>query len=97
VRGHALTGDDRVRAYAIERLMCDFALSSADLVTRFGAAARPVLARAAAIAQGDAAELLATTGTGFEVTETGRPFVRSICAELDGYFGRQNASHSPAV
>src|SRR5690606_32859578 len=49
-RGIALSQDDRLRAWVIERLMCDFAFSASEASARFGQAAVPVLAEAALIA-----------------------------------------------
>ncbi|TIN59800.1 MAG: coproporphyrinogen III oxidase, partial [Mesorhizobium sp.] len=43
VRGVALSDDDRVRGWIIERLMCDFAFSAVDLVERFGKAGEQLL------------------------------------------------------
>ena len=97
-RGIALDMEDRVRGYAIERLMCDFRLSGADIKRRFGVDAEPVLAdaeRLLASAEPDGI-LFAEDGT-IRVTERGRPFVRSICAALDPYFAVGGARHSVAV
>ncbi|MBS0244559.1 MAG: radical SAM protein, partial [Proteobacteria bacterium] len=96
-KGMALGDDDRVRAYAIERLMCDFRLSTQDLAARFGTAAAPVLADAARIVGADRDGLVMPTDDGFEMTELGKPFVRTICAGLDSYFGAKPATHSVAV
>ncbi|MGE0699663.1 MAG: oxygen-independent coproporphyrinogen III oxidase [Hyphomicrobiaceae bacterium] len=97
VKGIALSADDRVRAWVIERLMCDFRLSARDMVVAFGEAARPVLADAACVAGYDDDGLLAVTDDGIEVTERGRPFVRSICAAFDRYFAGRPGTHSAAV
>src|SRR5690606_18729328 len=42
-KGVAFTPEDRVRAYVIERLMCDFSVSLERLRELFGAEANPVL------------------------------------------------------
>lgn len=97
VRGIALTQDDRARAYAIERLMCDFRLSTHDLVAAFGEAARPVLSVAASVAGRDDEGLVRMTGDALEVTPLGRPFVRSICAQFDSYLNSTSGGHSVAV
>jgi oxygen-independent coproporphyrinogen-3 oxidase len=96
-RGFAVSSDDRVRAFLIERLMCDFRVSMRALVDRFGEAARPVLARIGDVARGDADGLVTLDDDRLEVTERGRPFVRSICAEFDAYLGGSRARHSMAV
>jgi len=96
-RGRALDDDDRMRAYVIERLMCDLTFSGADLRARYGSAAADVIADAEALVDGDTDGLLAATADGFVVTERGRPFVRSICSCFDSYFGQGTARHSAGV
>jgi oxygen-independent coproporphyrinogen-3 oxidase len=96
-RGVALGEEDRVRAYAIERLMCEFRLSGAEMRQRFGAEATKVIAEAEAIATEGGDAVLVKDGQTFRVTERGRPFVRSICARLDPYFAVGSARHSLAV
>jgi oxygen-independent coproporphyrinogen-3 oxidase len=96
-RGVALGEEDRVRAYAIERLMCEFRLSGADLRERFGGEAAKVLAEADEIVGEEGGGVLVKDGQTFRVTERGRPFVRSICARLDPYFAAGAARHSLAV
>ena len=97
VRGIALTDDDRARAWAIERLMCDFRLSARDFVDVFGETARPILADAATLVGRDEDGLVSMTDDGLELTERGRPFVRSICSAFDRYFSGTRAGHSAAV
>jgi oxygen-independent coproporphyrinogen-3 oxidase len=96
-RGIELSMDDRVRAYVIERLMCDGTFSRSDIERRFGAAAGPVLADAELLVQSDQGGLVAATADGFRVTEAGRPFVRTICACFDAYMGTEGARYSPGV
>ncbi len=96
-RGVALGAEDRVRAHAIERLMCEFRLSGAELRQRFGSEAAKVLAEADEIVAEDDDGILVKDGQTFRVTEEGRPFVRSICARLDPYFTVGAARHSLAV
>jgi oxygen-independent coproporphyrinogen-3 oxidase len=97
VRGAALSAEDRVRAYAIERLMCDFRLRGADLRARYGAEAEPVIADADRISSADSDGVLAWEDDTLWITERGRPFVRSICAAFDPYLAGGTARHSPAV
>lgn len=96
-RGIALSEEDRVRAFTIERLMCDFEFSAVALKEKFGAAADPVVDEAEALVSTDRDGLVARTPTGFKVTELGKPFVRSICACFDAYLGLGNAKHALAV
>ncbi|MEZ5818365.1 MAG: oxygen-independent coproporphyrinogen III oxidase [Hyphomicrobiaceae bacterium] len=96
-RGIALSADDKVRAYLIERLMCDFRVSPEDLVSQFGEAARPILDDVASVLDRDEDGFLAFTGDAVEVTDRGRPFVRSICARFDSYLTHGAGTHSTAV
>ncbi len=96
-RGIELDSDDRVRGYAIERLMCDFRLSGAEVRRRFGDDAERVLADVERFAATDSEGLLYAEDGTIRVTERGRPFVRSICAAIDPYFGVGGARHSLAV
>ena len=96
-RGVALTGDDRVRGHAIERLMCQFALDFAELRQRFGAAAEPVIADAVAFADTDGDGLVRLLPGQMKVTDAGRPFVRTVAAALDAYLADDKARYSKAV
>jgi oxygen-independent coproporphyrinogen-3 oxidase len=96
-KGIALDDDDRLRARVIERLMCDLTFSESALTAEFGRRALPVIAEARAIAAAEADGLVARTPDGFRVTETGRPFVRTVCSRFDAYLARGTARHSAAV
>lgn len=97
-RGIALSEDDRVRGYVIERLMCDFTFSAADLEQRFpGQSARAVVAEAEEVMAADRDGFVQRTIDGFLVTAEGRPFVRTICARFDTYLGTKAAQHAIAV
>jgi oxygen-independent coproporphyrinogen-3 oxidase len=97
VRGAVLTCEDRVRAGVIERLMCDFEVSTAELRQTFGVAAETVIDEALALAEADPDGLVEMAGTTLRVTERGRPFVRAICACFDAYLGTSEAKHALAV
>lgn len=88
VRGHEMAGDDALRAYLIERLMCAFFVSWRDLKQRFGAQAARVRFEVEEAARRDRDELVAVTEDGIRVTDRGRPFVRSVCAWFDPYLSR---------
>jgi oxygen-independent coproporphyrinogen-3 oxidase len=96
-RGIELTEEDRVRAYVIERLMCDLSFSDAELRRRFGCAAEAIIGEARALLEADEDGLLQETGDGFAVTERGRSFVRSICACFDSYLDTGGAHYSMGV
>ncbi|MER9442268.1 oxygen-independent coproporphyrinogen III oxidase [Mesorhizobium sp. M0340] len=97
VRGIALSEDDRVRGWIIERLMCDFAFSAIELVRRFGEAGQRHLLKASSTALHGPARLLELDGDRFVVPAESRPFVRSIAAKFDRYFETGTARHSVTV
>jgi oxygen-independent coproporphyrinogen-3 oxidase len=96
-RGKALTDDDAARGGIIEELMCTYGFAADEALERYGAAARPVIDEARAMAGDDADGLVRFAGGRFEITDTGRPFVRSVCARFDAYLRRAPARHSVAV
>ncbi|MGI9373464.1 MAG: oxygen-independent coproporphyrinogen III oxidase [Hyphomicrobiales bacterium] len=96
-KGFTLTYDDAVRAYTIERLMCDFELSYAMLRDTFGASSQEVIREAMAFAAYDQDRLCAATPYGLIVTAKGKPFIRTICAWFDTYLKNGKAKHSLAV
>lgn len=97
VRGFALSNADRMRAWVIERLMCDFSFSRCALLSQFGEGARGVIAKAELLAASDQDRIFMRAGNRFVVTERGKPFVRSIAAAFDAYLGQGTARHSVAV
>lgn len=97
VRGFELSQADRVRAFVIERLLCDFAFSAGTLKAHFGALADPVINDARYFAESDPDGLFSRVGDRFVVTDRGRPFVRSVAASFDAYLGTRAATHSTAV
>ncbi len=96
-RGYALTGEDKARAFVIERLMCDMAFPAAALKARFPDQAEALLTEARHILEADMDGLMEPMGEGFRITEKGRPFVRSICACFDAHLGEAQALHSVGV
>ncbi|MFO1088634.1 MAG: oxygen-independent coproporphyrinogen III oxidase [Hyphomicrobiales bacterium] len=97
VRGIALSDDDRMRGYAIERLMCEHRLIRDELLEKFPDLADELLSEIEYLADNDPDRLIERTDDGFAVTSTGRPFVRAICASFDPYFAKGTAKHSIAV
>ncbi|WP_428424765.1 oxygen-independent coproporphyrinogen III oxidase [Pararhizobium sp.] len=97
VRGIALSDDDRVRRWVIEKLMCDFRFSSDDALRRFGTPADEVMMQAKRLAAMENDALCEWRDDGFEITAKGRPFVRLIAARFDTYFTAATARHSAAV
>lgn len=99
VRGHEMSAEDAARGLVIERLMCDFTFPAEELRARFGKLAEPIIAQADALCDADEEDMIAprALGAGFEVTDKGRIFVRSICAKFDAYLGKGTAQHSAGV
>ncbi len=97
VRGIAFAGDDALRGFVVERLMCDGVLSRSELVHRFGAPAGEVIAELSEFAAADADGLISEEAGVFRLTPRGAVFVRSVCARLDPYLRQGEARHSMAV
>jgi oxygen-independent coproporphyrinogen-3 oxidase len=96
VKGFVLSEDDRVRAAAIERLMCDFAADLAAIGGQHAAVLRDEFAERIAFLLGaDVDRMVRIEGHRVAVTEAGRPFVRLIASALDRYL--PGARHSQAV
>lgn len=97
-KGFVLTGDDRVRGAAIERLMCDLEVDL-DAVAGTGASAlrAEFEQRLATILWTDTSAMARLAGNRIEVTQQGRPFVRLIASALDRYLAAGTARHSAAV
>ncbi|MBX3596899.1 MAG: oxygen-independent coproporphyrinogen III oxidase [Rhizobiaceae bacterium] len=94
-RGIALTQDDRIRGWVIERLMCDFALDTNRLLEQFGPAAKPVLAEAGLLAQAHDNYGFERCGDSYIVSD--RTLARMVAAHFDPYLAKGNARHSVAV
>ncbi|MEQ1670752.1 MAG: oxygen-independent coproporphyrinogen III oxidase, partial [Hyphomicrobium sp.] len=84
-RGHRFTADDKMRAYVIERLMCDFSFSWVDLEQKFGSRASAIRREADEIVACDMDQLVANSRDAFSLTERGKVLVRNICAHFDAY------------
>lgn len=97
-RGVAFSVDDKIRAAAIEQVMCDLRLDAVDLTTRFGDLAGPVkaIARGASKSLPDGLITPDDNG-GFQITELGRPFLRNIASLFDAYVDEDAARYSRAV
>lgn len=97
VRGYALTGEDRARAYVIERIMCDFGFSFTDVADRFPAFAAVISGEAKAFAASDKDGLCRIEEGRFRLTPTGRPFARTVAAVFDVHLASGRGRHSVAV
>ncbi|WP_332702200.1 oxygen-independent coproporphyrinogen III oxidase [Devosia sp.] len=95
-RGFALSATDRLHGFAIEALLCRFALRR-DELAHFGAAGKALFDAACIIAAADPDGMMHADAKCFSVTERGRPFVRAIAAKFDIYLATSTARHSLAV
>lgn len=85
-RGRRLTDDDRLRARAIERLMCDMRLDLAALGQEFGLDAGARLADALTrLASAERDGLVKRRGQRLEVTPAGRLLVHRLAAAFDAH------------
>ena len=96
VRGHALSLDDRVRARAIERLLCDFRFDIDALQAEFGDAARRLLPVASRLVVEEPAALEGTAEQ-FAIRRGSRHRARIVAAAFDAYLGTSGARHSLAI
>ncbi|WP_135448108.1 MULTISPECIES: oxygen-independent coproporphyrinogen III oxidase [Tabrizicola] len=94
-RGHAFAGEDTLRARIIEALMCDFAVSKAELLRDFDVTP----ARLDAMFQkavGQFGDMVRLTDETFAIPERAKPLTRMIARAFDAYDSAQ-ARHSSAV
>ncbi|WP_429930083.1 oxygen-independent coproporphyrinogen III oxidase [Agrobacterium vitis] len=96
-RGIALSSDDRVRAAVIEKIMCEFGFSFAEIRQAFPDVAEGVIAEAKIFTASNGDDLCRIDREYFTLTPTGRLFARSVAATFDCYFSSGKARHSIAV
>jgi oxygen-independent coproporphyrinogen-3 oxidase len=83
-RAYFLTGEDRIRRETIMRVMCDLSLDCDAMSRRLGIGfAAHFASELAALAPFEADGLIRRTASGFEVTDTGRLFIRNIAMCFD--------------
>ena len=97
VRGYALTGEDRARAFVIEKIMCDFGFSFSALAASHPAFSGTIRAEAIGFAASDRDGLARIEGDRFVLTAAGRPFARTVAAVFDAYLASGRGRHSMAV
>lgn len=96
-RGIVLTPEDRLRRAVIERVMCDMRADLAALCRSHGFPEDALTPDAEALKPMVDDGLAELTGPVVRVTETCRPFMRTIAAVFDTYLGTGKARHSRAV
>jgi oxygen-independent coproporphyrinogen-3 oxidase len=97
IRGYALTAEDRARAWAIEKVMCDFGFSFAGLSGQDPATAEAIRREAQDFAARDRDGLCRIDGDRFLLTTIGRPFARTVAAVFDAHLLSGRGRHSVAV
>ncbi|MFZ7091268.1 oxygen-independent coproporphyrinogen III oxidase [Primorskyibacter sp. 2E233] len=83
-RGHFMTDDDRMRARAIEMIMCDFRLDLSELRARFGPASHD-LEYNLALVNDRFGDLVSVNESGLEIRPEGRALTRMIASVFDAY------------
>jgi oxygen-independent coproporphyrinogen-3 oxidase len=96
VKGYALTGDDRLRAEIIERIMCDFEVDLEPICERHGSVAETMLqsSRLQNLISDGVVEL---DGTSLALKDSSRFLVRSVAAAFDAHLDGSKQLHSRAV
>ena len=94
-RALRLTGDDRARAFVIERLMCDFSFDPAVLAADHPREAPGLIALAGGIADGEG--LLERRQGRFSIPAAARPLARVVASRFDAYLGEGRFRYSRAV
>jgi oxygen-independent coproporphyrinogen-3 oxidase len=83
-RGYLVTEEDKIRRETIMRVMCDLSLDYADMSQRLGLDFASHFERELESLSGFEADgLVRRSPTGFEVTDTGRLFIRNIAMCFD--------------
>lgn len=96
-KGIALSDDDRLRRDVIERLMCDLRVDLSEEAGRYGVTAAQFQAEREALAPMVEDGLVTVDGDRIEITATGKPLMRTVCAIFDTYLESGVARHSMAV
>lgn len=94
-RGHAFSGEDTLRARIIEALMCDFRVSTDELLRDFDVSRRQINEMFAPIAA-KFGEFVSHTPEGLSIPVAGRPLTRMIAAMFDAY-AMAKTGHSSAI
>lgn len=94
-RGHAFSDDDRLRARMIEALMCDFKVSTEELLQDFPVSRAQIDALFQPIAD-KFGDFVSHTSEGLAVPVPGRPLTRMIATHFDAY-AMTKTGHSSAI
>jgi oxygen-independent coproporphyrinogen-3 oxidase len=97
VRGIELSAEDRLRRAIIERLMCDLCVDLDAVSAGFAPDIADFIGELAALQDFADDGFARLDGASVTVTESGRPWLRVICAVFDRYLQQNQARHSAAV
>ncbi|WFU41966.1 oxygen-independent coproporphyrinogen III oxidase [Bradyrhizobium sp. CB82] len=97
VKGYALTGDDRLRADIIERIMCDYGADLGAICARHGARADAMLQSAPRLKTLISDGVVRLDGDQLAIARGSRFLVRSVAAAFDAHLDAAKQLHSRAV
>jgi len=97
VKGYALTGDDRLRAEIIERIMCDFGVDLGQICARHGSVAEQMLQSSPRLRELISDGVVEIDGVSLAVADESRFLVRSVAAAFDAHLDGSRQLHSRAV
>jgi oxygen-independent coproporphyrinogen III oxidase len=97
VRGYALTGDDRLRADIIERIMCEFGADLGAICARHGAMPPAMLQSAPRLKTLISDGVVRLDGDRLAIGRDSRFLVRSVAAAFDVHLDATKQLHSRAV
>ncbi|WP_339861873.1 oxygen-independent coproporphyrinogen III oxidase [Thalassospira alkalitolerans] len=96
-KGVAVNAEDRLRRDIINELMCSLTVDLGSICADHGISAdrfAPELDRIRAMTNDGIVEV---NGTNIQLTNSGRPLVRAVCAAFDTYLDHAHGRHSQAV
>lgn len=96
-RGIALTADDKMRGWVIERLMCDYAFCFTELAERFGPRSQGIVELAERMAHDDKDGFCEVSDGLFKIEPAAWPFARIVAARFDAWLELAPRQYSKAV
>jgi oxygen-independent coproporphyrinogen-3 oxidase len=96
-KGVAFSDEDRFRGEVIERLMCDMQVDLDAVAARHGRRAGELADAVAGLKPLEEDGVVERSGQLIRITELGRPFVRTACAQFDAYLDPTALRHSRVV
>ncbi len=96
-KGIALDPDDKARRDVINDLMCTGRTDAGRAAERYGLDPRRFAEAFQGLSPMRDDKLVETDGWSIAITETGKPFRRTVCAAFDAYLANGKGRHSAAV